>query len=904
MDLGFALVEPCGTRLVGAQIGSLPNRPSATSYGDEIPSPTRVRETLADASSPTMTSPTAGRPVTLEPAAPPTQSAESSALGSYQHGLDGLRGVAMLVMLAYHSELPYTKGAFLGLSQFFTLSGFLITSMLLRSHDRGGIELRLFWQRRFQRLMPAALLCLFGVVIFGATVATRDQVTELPGEVFAATTYWANWYFVITDKSYVNLFAAPSPVQHYWSLAVEEQLYLVLPIAMILLLRRTRSPRVLAGIFAGAAMLSTAWTIYLYDRGAGLDRIYYGTDTRMAEMLTGALLAVVVTRIGDRLSEQARRRLGWIGLVAFGVSAWGSATVPLADGPIWRGGMLAYSLVSCAVILGILSGRGPLNATLSWGPLPGLGRIIYGLYLYHWPIFLWLTRERTGLDPWPLFGLRLAVTFPIAIASYHLLEMPIRRGALRRLPGITSVVAAPAAMVLIVVGAVVVSHRSAPDPFATIRSNDSSLIPPLSPSDGVMDMLVITDGSDPAVVDRLGELAAEDPTLDVVVGPAFSCREIAGSAGSRHCVDWTSAWSELIADHDPDITLLFVDDWPEAEIAALTPDSGSDPVSVAAEILDAGLDLLTANGAPVLWATPGGNFGDDLRRSAGPFAQAMGTLEQNRTDLHHVLGGRLPDPATMSAQRYADIAAAALVSDASLYQRVERGNLPRVLILGDSQARSLGYGLERWGADKNAALVWNAATEGCGLIAVGIATDGTTESEMSKRCVNAARAWKSQVNRFRPDLVIVLTSVWDLRDRRFPGEDQFTSPGDDTFDQQMVSIFTEAVDTFSADGAKVLWMTSPCKRFAAAPGQAPNTSGGFSDARSSHMNRVILPRVVEERPDTVEIFDLDERVCPGGEFRNEIDGVSPIYIDGVHFSVKGSMWFARTYGREVLSFAR
>jgi peptidoglycan/LPS O-acetylase OafA/YrhL len=833
-----------------------------------------------------------------EQAAPAETGAGSAALGRYHPGLDGLRAVAMMVMLAYHSELPFARGAFLGLSQFFTLSGFLITSMLLRGHDRGGIDLKQFWQRRFQRLMPAALLCLAGIVVFGATVANREQAEELPGQVFAAATYWANWYFVITDKSYVNLFAAPSPVQHYWSLAVEEQFYLFMPVVMVLLLRRTRSARVLATVFAGGAVLSTGWMIFLYDAGAGLDRIYYGTDTRMAEMLVGALLAVVVTEIGERFTERARRTLGFVGVFAFALSAWGSATIPLADGPMWRGGMLAYSFVSCAVILGITSERGPLGAVLSWGPLPSVGRITYGLYLYHWPIFLWLTAERTGLDPWPLFAIRMGLTFGVAALSYNLIESPIRKGALDGIDGRIRVLAAPVMVVALVAGAFVATDRDAADPLATIRSDDRSLTPPLEPGDGVLDLLVIADDSDPDVVARLDELGEEDDTLSVVVADPFSCSELVEVEEGRTCANWVDTWPDLVEEHDPDLVLLYVEDWPLADLSRLAgPDA--DPTSVATEALDSGFDLLASQGAPILWAAPGANFAENLARAGQPLAVAMGSLEQDRTGVHHVLGSRLPIRGSLPDEEYVERAAAALIADASLYQRIERGDLTRVMILGDSQARSLGYGLERWAATSERALVWNAATEGCGLADEGIVEGSEGAQPVSERCRGAVRSWARQVEEFRPDVIVALTSVWDLLDRELPGWGGLRVPGDAEFDAYLVDEFTDAFDTWTAHGARVVWLSAPCSRFRPIPGQATQLPPGFDDERAAHLNDEILPALMAQRPD-IERFELDDVLCPDGQFQDEIDGVSPVRVDGIHFSVDGSIWFAEEYGEELL----
>ena len=231
----------------------------------------------------------------------------STALGTYHLGLDGLRAVAMFVMLLYHADFSWARGAFLSLSQFFTLSGFLIMSLLIRVHDKtGDVGLRRFWSNRFRRLMPAALLVLAGVVVFGATIADASQLRSLPGQVAGCLLYVVNWVFIFTQQSYVTLFASPSPVQHFWSLAVEEQFYLLMPVGLWLLLRRTRSMKTIGIVFGAVALLSTTELIVLYSTGAGFDRVYYGTDTRASEILVGVVLAAVVSRrpihLGSRFS--------------------------------------------------------------------------------------------------------------------------------------------------------------------------------------------------------------------------------------------------------------------------------------------------------------------------------------------------------------------------------------------------------------------------------------------------------------------------------------------------------------------------------------------------------------------------------------------------------------------------
>jgi peptidoglycan/LPS O-acetylase OafA/YrhL len=342
-------------------------------------------------------------------------------LGHNQHrigALDGLRGVAVAGVLAYHAGFGWARGGFLGVSLFFTLSGFLITSLLLAERDgTGRVSLRGFWVRRARRLLPAALVALAGIVAFGATIATASQLRDLRGDVVGALAYVANWRFVLAGSSYGDLWSAPSPVQHFWSLAIEEQLYVVLPLAVTgaLAIGRGRR-RVVAGVLVALLGASVVATFAVHDQL----RAYYGTDVRAAELLAGALLAVAVTVRRVRVPSA-------VGLAALGalLAAW--ATTTQTDWRLYRGGLLVHAALVVAVIAAARA-DGPLASVLGARPLRWLGRISYGAYLYHWPLFLWLTEARTGLGGVPLAAVRIGVSLAAAWVSAALLEEPVRAG--------------------------------------------------------------------------------------------------------------------------------------------------------------------------------------------------------------------------------------------------------------------------------------------------------------------------------------------------------------------------------------------------------------------------------------------------------------------------------------------
>jgi peptidoglycan/LPS O-acetylase OafA/YrhL len=333
----------------------------------------------------------------------------------FEPGLEGLRGLLLPVVLCFHAEFEWAVGGFLALPTFFTLSGYLITSLFLVEWKRSGdIRLGAFWGRRFRRLMPGLLMTLGAMSLFGAFVATPDQFERLRDDVLWALFYLANWHFVITDASYLDLFTAPSPVQHFWSLAVEEQFYFLYPLLALAILRCAAGSRlVLGGVLAALVIASVMASVALRGAGASIDRVYYGSDTRAAELFLGALLATVL--YGREISSATLRR----GISSFGLMAliamfalWSS--VKIEEDWVYLGGFAAYSLLSVAVIAGLVQPEGPLRPLLSGRLLRWLGRISYGAYLFHWPIYLWLSEDRTGLGPWPLLALRTAVTIGLA----------------------------------------------------------------------------------------------------------------------------------------------------------------------------------------------------------------------------------------------------------------------------------------------------------------------------------------------------------------------------------------------------------------------------------------------------------------------------------------------------------
>ncbi len=400
----------------------------------------------------------------------------------YEPGLDGLRAVAVAAVFAFHDGR--LAGGFLGVSTFFTLSGFLITRLLLDEHHRTGrIALRRFFARRARRLAPAALA---GIALAGGVALVLHDPTTSRAfrfDALAAGADVANWRFLLTGRAYADLFATPSPLQHFWSLAVEEQFYVVLAPLIVAVLHFARGRRRIVGAALAVLALASFVDAHAVARHS-IDRAYYATDTRALEFLVGALFAALT--VHRRRGRVASRLVAAAGVPAFGVLAVAYLHARVTDPGLFRGGLLAVALSGGTVVVAACE-PGPVRALLSRPPLRALGRVSYGVYVYHWPLFLLLTPARTGLAPLPLTVARALSTLGLAAVSLRFLERPVRTRAV--LTGPRRWVAAPTAGATVATVAVAVA-AIAPVPavaFAPARSVASVLASagarePVSPS--------------------------------------------------------------------------------------------------------------------------------------------------------------------------------------------------------------------------------------------------------------------------------------------------------------------------------------------------------------------------------------------------------------------------------------
>ena len=528
--------------------------------------------------------------------------------------LDGIRAFAVCAVLAFHGGVTWAPGGFLGVDAFFVLSGYLITSTLLREWQRTGrIDVWAFYGRRVRRLLPPLLLVVATVSVAAKGVLPAADVRLLRGDAVASLFYVANWRMLWRGSGYFAQTAVPSPLQHTWSLGIEEQFYLCWPLALVALLLSRPSRRLLL-VVCGAGVVGSTLLMAMLARSTDPARVYFGTDTRAASLLIGAGLAALLhtTRPahgagpGDARPLVSRRRrslLGASALVGVTYVAWLWTHVDGDDLRLYQGGMTAAALAVAAVIAHVvLVPDGPTARALSLPPLPALGTISYGIYLWHWPVFLAANAGRTGLEGANLFALRCLLTTAVAAVSYVLVERPIRLGASSVRPPV--LVGCTAGAVAAVLG-VALMATSVPSPASSPTAGPGARAVDAGDRDGIDDVersghTIPAAGSNettrrghlqrrppahhrrtgqPVVVDVLGDSVAwslvtylpSHPGLDVRDRTMLGCGiTLAGPfryygqtfrAVPTKCRHWRRLWREAIAADNPDVALILVGRW-------------------------------------------------------------------------------------------------------------------------------------------------------------------------------------------------------------------------------------------------------------------------------------------------------------------------------------------------------
>lgn len=908
-----------------------------------------------------------GRPIPTS--AKETIGSPAAELG-YRPALDGLRAVAVIAVLFFHARFSWAKGGFLGVSTFFTLSGFLITTLLISEHHRsGGISLRSFWTRRFRRLLPAAWMTLAGVVgasAFG--VWNDDQMRALRGDVPSAFLQLINWHFVAGGRSYGDQFAAPSPLEHFWSLAIEEQFYVVFPLVALLALRWAKGRRWPLAAAMGVMAVMSAIVSGL-TAGGSTGRAYFGTDTRLMELCIGVILATVLSGRFTAVTQRARSWLVLPGLFAVVVTGWSWTHFTVESRSLYPWGLLMTAACSAALITAALQ-PGLISSALSVAPMRWIGRLSYGIYLIHWPVFLWLTPTRTDLGAWPLFVLRMAVTLVLAMASNRLVEDPIRRR--RRLTGPIRGAVVPG-----FIGAVLIVLVLTTADLPAVRELDrasatgpiAAAAPPPTRVLIVGDRLAASLGAGLANVDASTFVVKvdADPDCGVVTGGFVQLPDGTVEFDSARCRSVRAHQQATEAAFRPDVVLVWsgmrdvanrrlsnnepwgqpgvadVDDLLRTEVAATVdglskggatvmwmtmplvsdtenppppppPAAGepghgqyqelqlegarkdapaaafvqNDPARVTLwnslvtkEVVKRGGRVLQAASLLNGWSDGSGvGAADTTVRSAG-----VGVTQRGALDLLDWMGPtiRPVERASVVAAATAPVSSGAdqpfpVAPPASPRRSVPAGGQVRTLTVGDSVGVNFAFGLRDWQeATKSPVAVYSSAQLGCALARGGSYRFLNEVNKLGDRCDWAAPAtWAAALADARPDVVLMVSGIWEVADRLLPGDSEWRHVGDPTFDHYLVSEWLAAIDYISSQGATVVMTTYP--HFQAGRDQ------GFTDLPESDPARVdrlnqLIHQVAALRPGIAGVVDFQGWLAaqPGGEFDEAKRD------DGLHF---------------------
>ena len=358
-------------------------------------------------------------------------------MSRYVPALDGLRALAVLGVIAYHMGMAWAPGGLLGVTVFFVLSGYLITSLLLIEWDNTGtINLPQFWLRRVKRLFPAIAFVIICVAAL-CTIFDHSLLTKLREDMWAALCWVTNWWYILRDVSYFDALGAPSPVTHFWSLAIEEQFYVVWPVVLILAHKFGVKRSHMRNATLVLVLASALEMALLFNPDADPSRVYYGTDTRAFSLLIGAWLAFVwpSNQLGANNEVQLDRNvrialdavggISLIGLIAMMGCIEGTSAI------MYRGGILLASIITMVIIAVIVHPSSILGKVFSAKPLVWIGLRSYGIYLWHYPLLLLMNpRSNIAGTPWWMYLVELAVMFACAAFSYKFVEDPIRHGSI------------------------------------------------------------------------------------------------------------------------------------------------------------------------------------------------------------------------------------------------------------------------------------------------------------------------------------------------------------------------------------------------------------------------------------------------------------------------------------------
>ncbi|MFM8856283.1 MAG: acyltransferase family protein [Actinomycetota bacterium] len=740
---------------------------------------------------------------------------ERSESAPFVPGIDGLRALAVLVVLLFHLQIEWAAGGFLGVSLFFTLSGYLITQLLLKERaERGQIDLRAFWARRLRRLMPAAVLVITALAV-AALAFDRFPSQRLRGDLISALGYAANWRFMTSSTSYAELFtSAPSPVLHFWSLAIEEQFYVAFPLVMAGLFALRRRGSVAVGIIVlWGASIATGLI------STSRDVVYYGTHIRAAEILTGSLLALVLPLGGFGPNERSRRaRLvssPVSNTIVFGLALGGFialvTTVDTGDAWLYSGGLAAVSGLSALLIVGVQC-RGPVRWVAERSVAVRIGGLSYGLYLFHWPVFLILTQDSVGMNDWSLHALRLAVTFVLAWLSARCVEQPVRRRRVLRTPS-RSAVALVAAVGVSLIAVLFVPRTPAP---ALAGLDAPAGFVNFSGGDERPELRILVIGSEPSAIGVFEGALEKEYVLELVDATDGQCP--LGSTAT--CPDAATRVEAQLRDHRPDIVVATFGSLDRATVRASV---GSVPVDdpiffdSTKAYVNAVAELIPTTPTVLFDIGDGGLEGSGTADAMTAFIEDVALRSTNIS--------ALVNPTSVD-----------ILSEVETIRSMTAGDdtRERVMVVGDSTSYGISVAIDSLEGDRINVL-W-AGGQNCPLVEVSAVKwwDGA-EFDL-ERCPTIDAEWLSALQSFQPSVVIVAVSVPEQAEQKYPGDPNWYLPGSEEYGRRHDEFIARFMSEISSRDIDVMVLDSP-----------PIHGGALGEAQFSDPERIAAWNAVIQR---------------------------------------------------------
>ncbi len=486
--------------------------------------------------------------------------------------LDGLRGVFVALVVVFHAGISWAGGFYSAVDGFFVLSGFLITSLLVKDISQfGRVKFETFWIKRARRLLPALFMLVLVVAIGEALFGDPALLPTVRGDCLAALFYVSNWYYISTHVGYFGLSVVKSPLQHTWTLAIEEQFYIFWPILIAILYKALKKFHLMAIITLIFSLISAVLMVVVYNNGSDLNGAYYGTETRAEALFLGCTLGLISVNIG-RLPEWFMRFIRMTGPAA----AFGALIISVfAGGPakwMFFGGFYLFDVCIAITLAYVIFFPHTVFANLfSVKPLTFLGMISYGLYLWQYPVVQVVNQARTGFSGWFLFAIQTIIAVLLAISSYYLLEKPVRIGSFFK-KAKSLIVAGPFMAAVVVIAVIIGTLTPAAKSFA-IASNNIKVQAILLKSHPIRallvgDSLAVTAGFGLATVDKQYGVQLYDQGL-VGCGTLIHGlirADVNMPADNQvgigaNCSLWPQTYANDVKKFNPDVAILMAGRW-------------------------------------------------------------------------------------------------------------------------------------------------------------------------------------------------------------------------------------------------------------------------------------------------------------------------------------------------------